>query len=223
MTSIHHLLVKFPTSNGVRQVQVCQSDARECYNNSLRATGKDKKPEQALVVSEQRLASSGPMSEDLDPRQLEDKLKTRPVEGLVEVAVSEQEPTCVLKLGENLSHELKEELTHFLKANLDVFGWTHEDMVGIHPDIMCHWLNISPDFKPIRQKRRAMDAERYKALKDEVDKLLDICLIRESFYPSWLANPVPIKKLNDKWRTCVDFTDLNKAYPKDSFLLPRID
>ena len=90
------------------------------------------------------------MSEDLDPRQLEDGLKTRPVEGLVEVAVSEQEPTRVLKLGENLSHELKEELTRFLKANLDVFAWTHEDMVGIHPDIMCHHLNINPDFKPIR-------------------------------------------------------------------------
>ena len=56
----------------------------------------------------------------------------------------------MLKLRENLSHELKEELTHFLKANLDVFVWTHKDMVGIQPDIMCHRLNISHDFKPIR-------------------------------------------------------------------------
>ena len=72
------------------------------------------------------------------------------MEGLVEVVVSEQEPTRVLKLGENLSHKLKEELTHFLKTNLDVFAWTHEDMVGIHPNIICHRLNISPDFKPIQ-------------------------------------------------------------------------
>ena len=108
-------------------------------------------------------------------------------------------------------------------ANLDVFAWTHEDMVGIHPDVMCHRLNISLDFKPIWQKRRAMDIERYKALKDEVDKLLDICFIRKSFYPSWLANPVLVKKPNGKWRTCVNFTDLNKAYPKDNFPLPRID
>ena len=87
----------------------------------------------------------------------------------------------MLKLGENLSNELKEELTGFLKANLNVFVWTHEDMVGILSNIMCHRLNISPDFKPIRQKRRAMDVERYKALKDEVDKLIDIGFIRESF------------------------------------------
>ena len=72
------------------------------------------------------------------------------MEDLVEVAVSKQEPTQVLKLGENLSCELKEELIHFLKANLNVFVWTHEDMVGIHPDVMCHRLNINPNFKPIR-------------------------------------------------------------------------
>ena len=89
------------------------------------------------------------MSEDLDPRQLEDEVKTRPIEGLVEVVVSEHEPTKLLKLGKNLSCELKEELTHFLKANLDVFAWTQEDMVGIHPDLMCHRLNINLDFKPI--------------------------------------------------------------------------
>ena len=138
------------------------------------------------------------MSEDLDPRQLEDDANIGPMEGMVEVAVSEHEPTRVLKLGENLSCELKEELTYFLKANLDVFTWTHEDIVGIHPDVMYHRLNISPDFKPIWQKRRAMDAERYKALKDEIDKLLDIGFVRESFYPSWLANPVLVKKPNDK-------------------------
>jgi len=31
------------------------------------------------------------------------------------------------------------------------------------------------------------------------------------------------KKANAKWRMCVDFTDLNKACPKDSYPLPSID
>ena len=65
-----------------------------------------------------------------------------------------------------------------------------------------------------------MDAERYQASKDEMDKLLACDFIKESFYLSWLANPVLVKKPNGKWRTCVDFTDLNKACPKDSFPLP---
>ncbi|XP_065623716.1 uncharacterized protein LOC136065020 [Quercus suber] len=32
-----------------------------------------------------------------------------------------------------------------------------------------------------------------------------------------------VKKANGKWRMCVDFIDLNKACPKDSYPLPRID
>ena len=32
-----------------------------------------------------------------------------------------------------------------------------------------------------------------------------------------------VKKKNGKWRVCVDFTDLNKACPKDPLPLPRID
>ena len=87
---------------------------------------------------------------------------------------------------------------------------------------MCHCLNLDSNKKSIRQKWRAMDVERYQALKDEVDKLLTCDFIKESFYPSWLANLVLVKKPNSKWRTYVDFTDLNKACPKDSFPLPRI-
>ena len=68
-----------------------------------------------------------------------------------------------------------------------------------------------------------MDAECYQAPKDEVDKLLANDFIKESFYASWLTNPVLVKKPNDKWRTCVDFTYLNKDFPKDSFPLARID
>ena len=43
------------------------------------------------------------------------------------------------------------------------------------------------------------------------------------FYPEWLTNTVVVKKKNRKWRVCVNFTDLNKIYPKDPFLMPRID
>jgi len=42
-------------------------------------------------------------------------------------------------------------------------------------------------------------------------------------YPEWLANVVLVKKVNGKWRMCVDFTDLNKVCPKDSYPLPSID
>ena len=43
------------------------------------------------------------------------------------------------------------------------------------------------------------------------------------YYPDWLANVVMVKKANGKWRMCVDFTDLNRAFPKDNYPLPQID
>ena len=58
---------------------------------------------------------------------------------------------------------------------------------------------------------------------DEVDTLLVIYFIKEVYYLEWLANVVMVKKTNKKWRTCMDFTNLNGACPKDSFPLPRID
>ena len=47
--------------------------------------------------------------------------------------------------------------------------------------------------------------------------------IKEVHYPEWLATTVVVKKKTGKWRVCMDFTDLNKACPKDSFPLPKID
>ena len=49
---------------------------------------------------------------------------------------------------------------------------------------------------------------------DEVDKLLVAYFIKEVYYLEWLANVVMVKKTNKKWRTCMDFTNLNGACPK---------
>ena len=54
-------------------------------------------------------------------------------------------------------------------------------------------------------------------------KLKQAGAIKEVFYPEWLANTVVVRKKNGKWRVCVDFTNLNRAYPKDPFPIPRID
>ena len=61
-------------------------------------------------------------------------------------------------------------------------------MEGIDPSVMSHCLNINPSRQLIRQKRRAMDVEHYQAVKEEVYNLLSCDFIKESFYPSWLAN-----------------------------------
>ncbi|XP_056691885.1 uncharacterized protein [Spinacia oleracea] len=52
---------------------------------------------------------------------------------------------------------------------------------------------------------------------------MDAGFIRPCQYPDWVANVVLVPKPNGTWRMCVDYTDLNKACPKDSFPLPKID
>jgi hypothetical protein len=52
---------------------------------------------------------------------------------------------------------------------------------------------------------------------------LSVGVIREVTDPEWLANTMMVKEAKGKWRMCIDFTDLNKACPKDEFPLPRID
>ena len=100
---------------------------------------------------------------------------------------------------------------------------SHKDMVGIVPAVISHVLNVDKIFPPVQQKRRLLDKDRSKALKEEVEKLKENEFNRVAFYPSWVSNPVLVPKSNGKWRTCVDFTDLNKACSKDCFPLPRID
>ena len=96
-------------------------------------------------------------------------------------------------------------------------------MPGIDPSVIVHRLNVSPSFPPIRQKKRVFASEQDQAIAEEVRKLQETSFIREVYYPDWLANVVMVKKASGKWRMCVDFTDLNKACPKNSYPLPRVD
>ena len=48
-------------------------------------------------------------------------------------------------------------------------------------------------------------------------------LLKRCFTLKWLANNIVVKKKSGKWRVCVDFRNLNKAYPKDHFSMPRIN
>ncbi|KAK0581633.1 hypothetical protein LWI29_016189 [Acer saccharum] len=96
-------------------------------------------------------------------------------------------------------------------------------MPGIDRSVISHNLAVNEKCKPVVQKRRSFNPEKSAAIKEEVSKLLVAGSIREVKYPEWVANVVLVKKKNSQWRMCVDFTDLNKACPKDSFPLPRID
>ena len=96
-------------------------------------------------------------------------------------------------------------------------------MLGINPSAMVHKLNVCLSLLLVQQKKRVFAQERDEAIAGEVCKLLKANFIREVYYPKLLVNVVMVKKANGKWRMCVDFIDLNKVCPKDSYPLPCID
>nr|GEV09835.1 reverse transcriptase domain-containing protein [Tanacetum cinerariifolium] len=48
-------------------------------------------------------------------------------------------------------------------------------------------------------------------------------IVRPVRYPTWISNPVLVKKADEIWRMCIDFKNINAACPKDYYPLPEID
>ena len=149
VTSTYHLSVKFPTEHGVGQVQRDQLAARECYL--------------AMMA----------MDEQVQTMNIEEKrIVAKPIEVLENIPLDESDFEKYTRVGADLEENAKKDLIKFLKKNVNVFAWSHEDMPDIDPGVITHRLNVSPSFKPIRQKKRVFAPERDNAIKDEVHKLM---------------------------------------------------
>jgi hypothetical protein len=114
-------------------------------------------------------------------------------------------------------------LVDFIIVNADIFAWSPSDMPGIPREVAEHSLDILSHSCVVQQRLLLFDEERRRAIGVELRKLLEAGFTKEVFHPTWLANPVVVKKKNGKWRMCVDYTSFNKACPKVPFPLPRID
>ncbi|XP_050264200.1 uncharacterized protein LOC126708447 [Quercus robur] len=163
-TSTYCLKVKFPTDDGVGEVKGDQVLARECY--------------QAVLARKENHTWT-----------IEEKEEDR-VEVLEAVELVEGNADRTTRIGTTLSPEMRARLIKFLKGNLDVFAWSHEDMPGISSEVIQHRLNVDPNRKPVQQRRRTFAPERDQAVAEEVTKLLTAGFIREVYYPEWLTNVV---------------------------------
>ncbi|XP_074378044.1 uncharacterized protein LOC141719566 [Apium graveolens] len=117
-----------------------------------------------------------------------------------EVQVDESNSSKKVKVGSGLEEPFKERLVSLLREYRDLFTWSPRDMPGLHESIAMHSLDVNPNRKPVKQKRRNFAPERQKAIDEEVEKLLKAGIIKEIKYPEWLANVVMVKKSTDKWR-----------------------
>ena len=96
-------------------------------------------------------------------------------------------------------------------------------MPRIPREVIEHKLGLPAGARPVRQKQRRYTPEKRATIRDEINRLLKAGFVREVPFPECLANPIMVKKPNGTWQMCIDYTDLNKACPKDEYPHPRID
>ncbi|XP_075673829.1 uncharacterized protein LOC142643167 [Castanea sativa] len=145
-TSTYCLKIKFLTEDGVGAVKGDQVLARECYQAML-AAGEN----HTWTIEGEK----------------EDNM-----EALETVELVEGETSKVTRIGTTLSTEMRNKLVHFLKGNLDVFAWSHEDMPGIPRQVIQHELKTDPEKKLIQQRQRVFAPKQNRAITDEVNRLL---------------------------------------------------
>ncbi|XP_074342063.1 uncharacterized protein LOC141679465 [Apium graveolens] len=80
--------------------------------------------------------------------------KMGPAEDTIEIPVDEKDPSKILRIGSQLVPRLKEGLSIFLLANLDVFAWDHSDMVGIDLEV-GNTMEVYVDDMLVKSKKAA--------------------------------------------------------------------
>ena len=158
--SAYHMIIKFPTVSGIGMVRGDQRVARECYSASMKQKTIDNISLDELEMRNEIFTRPEP-SEELEPVQFDD------------------DPEHLAYIGSQLSKDLKDPLTQFLRQNKDFFAWKQANMGGIEPTVITHRLNVSPSFKPVKQKRRSFVPDRKKTINEEVCKILQEGAIRD--------------------------------------------
>lgn len=135
-----------------------------------------------------------------------------------QVHINTLHPDKMITLGKKMT---KRKLVTMLKKSCDVFEWKPKDMTWIPREIAEHKLCVYKNVKPVVQKKRVLALDRSRAACKEVDQLVKADILREVRYRTLVANMVRVPKGDHTWRMCIDFKDINNAYPKDVYPLRR--
>lgn len=128
------------------------------------------------------------------------------------VIINTEHPDQPFNICANLPPAKRQELIDLLKKYKHAFAWTPTDMVGVNREVIEHKLMIKPGTKVCVQ-----GGDGNKEINVKVAKLNNAGILREAIFPTWIANPVMVKKHDGTWHMCVDYSDLNKACPKDYY------
>jgi hypothetical protein len=124
-------------------------------------------------------------------------------------------------VNKNLNADYKASLIELLEDYADCFDWNYQEMPSLSRDLVEHQLSIKAVFRPDKQHASCYNPLMYDRIKEEIDQLLKSSFIRPCRYAEWVSNIVPVEKRGScKIRVCIDFRNLNRATPKDEYLMP---
>nr|GFA38994.1 reverse transcriptase domain-containing protein [Tanacetum cinerariifolium] len=109
------------------------------------------------------------------------------IEERIKVAINPYYPEQTIIIGFTLTKEGRNKLCNLLQRNLYVFAWKPADMTRVPRHVVEHWLNIREGCPLVRQKRRSQAADRNQAIQEEVEKLVDVGIMKESYHQIKMA------------------------------------
>ncbi|GAU47643.1 hypothetical protein TSUD_238620 [Trifolium subterraneum] len=242
VSSTIHLKLKYYTKDG--QVATINGDieaARRCFEAASKnlnfVVTPMKKKEETKLPGVNSISTEDAVELDARTSKKERKQEKKTIkddllikenyrsipDGEFELVPLCEDLTKGVRIGADLPDLVKRQLKACLRENVELFAWSAAEMPGIDLEVACHQLTIDPRASAVVQRRRKQSPEKAEAARKAVKDLLETNFIAEAQYTTWLSNVVLVKKSNEKWRMCVDYTDLNRACPKDAYPLPNID
>ncbi|PWA82285.1 ribonuclease H-like domain-containing protein [Artemisia annua] len=120
--------------------------------------------------------------------------------GTEEVLINPAYPEQLVVIGKG-----RRNLIEMLRKNKDVFAWEPTDMTGVPRSLIRHHLNVNISDTPVAQKKRNFSAEKNQIITKEVEEWMKAGIVRPVRYPTWISNPVLVKKNAVKGQVLADF------------------
>ncbi|GJX71341.1 reverse transcriptase domain-containing protein [Tanacetum coccineum] len=173
VSSTVHAMLKFPTPKGIATLCARTELVYECLWSERKTTKQE-------ATKEKAEGHKAPVPKG------EEKILVNPEQAIT--------------IGTQFSTKCREQLIRLLKDNMDVFAWQSSDMAGVPRRLTMHALNVNNSVPPVAQKRKVLGTEKSKVVTREVEEWVKAGIVKLVKYPTWISNPVLVKKANDTWR-----------------------
>ncbi|GJW19681.1 reverse transcriptase domain-containing protein [Tanacetum coccineum] len=176
-----HSMIRFPTPKGIATLVARSTIIAEC---------RLREGKQMLTEKQQEIQEARQPDEGADLTE--------------QILVNPSFPDQTVTIGGRLSTVCKGQLKTLLTNNMEVFAWEPADMTGVPRRVIEHSLNVNPSLEPFCQKRRTFSPEKSEAVTNEVAEWVRAGIVRPVKYPTYISNPVLVKKCDGSWRIAGD-------------------